>query len=79
MGLPDKYDREPDDFKEMVVHLLGNLPALKLFPRLDLPSHENFQFYVDGENMEWDEAVSKEYLKQLAEDRRIEEKKMDMD
>ena len=64
---------KPELFKQLTVQLLGDLPALELFPD---PEALELEFQVNiiynGQRIEWDMAASREYLTQLAEERRAE-------
>ena len=69
----DKSYFRPKKFKEFTVQLLGALPALELFPDLDmLNNKQQFHTEYNGQLVEWDMAASREYLVQLAKERRTE-------
>lgn len=59
-------------FKKQTVHLLGDRPALELFPDLDKLDHEKeFSTVYDDKCVECDMAAPKCFLEDLAEQRRI--------
>lgn len=65
--------KKPKEAKDMTVQLLGALPALELFPDLEaLEQQDQFTTQYNGQLVEWDMAASREYLAQLAEERRAE-------
>ena len=64
---------KPDYFKEMIIQLLGELPAIELFPEADrLDYVMNFHNELYGNHSPWDMAASREYLAKLAKERRAE-------
>ena len=63
----------PREFKELTVKLLGDLPALELFPdSYAFCDREQFSTQYDEKSVEWDMAAPMWLLKQLAEERRLD-------
>lgn len=56
---------KPEYFKQLTVQLLGDLPALELFP--DPRREERFNTTYNGINIVWDLAITDDYLEFIEE------------
>ena len=65
--------KKSEDFKELTVQLLGDLPALELFPDPEaLENEENFSTVYNKIIVRWDMAAPKWYFEERAEKERLE-------